>query len=494
MEITMKDRINYQSMIFLIVLSFMISLGSGLVPLLAQNQKEAYFNFPYPSGTEDTKLEEVIQDLLELAKPGSDVFVSMYTWTRPTMAEAFVKAYKRGVHIQIIMNFNRAKRTNLEIYTYLTHEDRLPHTVVKVCYDGCHGNKINHNKFILFSELSDGSRNVVVQSSANLTWSQLKKHNNLVVIRDDLSLYNAYLNYWFDLHRDELDLDYYTTELGNTGTKVYFFPRESGDTILNILNNINGDSDCEIRIAMSIWKNERSYLVERLAELKSQGCSVRVIVNERYEDIIALLTARSITYKTYPVEGAEVGTVHSKYLLVKGNYSGVQRKIVWTGAHNYSRAALKKNDETLLKITDDAIYDAFIANWEHLWSPSDLPDLIIENLTYSQKKIRISDEIRITAVVKNQGTGIAAPTTLRLVLQAKLTKEAPFLPVVRVGELRSHTFSIPQLPANGTHSIVWDLSFRRSNQYEIIALADERNFENESDENNNDSNISFTIH
>jgi len=51
-----------------------------------------------------------------------------------------------------------------------------------ICWPGCQGFNINHNKFALFSELDNGSRWVVAQTSANLT---LGLHSAL--LDDDLS-------------------------------------------------------------------------------------------------------------------------------------------------------------------------------------------------------------------------------------------------------------------------------------------------------------------
>ena len=56
--------------------------------------------------------------------------------------------------------------------------------------------------------------------------------------------------------------------------------------------------------------------------------------------------------------------VHSTYLLVDAPYyDGTSRKLVWTGSHNYSYSALRRNDEVLLKIRDRGIYQAFLQNW-----------------------------------------------------------------------------------------------------------------------------------
>ena len=47
-----------------------------------------------------------------------------------------------------------------------------------------------HHKTFLFSALEDGSRNVVMQASHNLTTTQLSLHNNAVIVRDWYNILN----------------------------------------------------------------------------------------------------------------------------------------------------------------------------------------------------------------------------------------------------------------------------------------------------------------
>ncbi len=39
---------------------------------------------------------------------------------------------------------------------------------------------------------------------------------------------------------------------------------------------------------------------------------------------------------------------------------------MWTGSHNYSGPALTKNDETLLKVDDPAVHDAYLRRFLRL--------------------------------------------------------------------------------------------------------------------------------
>ena len=71
----------------------------------------------------------------------------------------------------------------------------------------CQGTGINHNQRYLCSSLSDGSKTVVVQSSANLTTFEL--HHNLAISRNDKSLFDRHVAYWnaLEARKENLDFD-----------------------------------------------------------------------------------------------------------------------------------------------------------------------------------------------------------------------------------------------------------------------------------------------
>lgn len=341
------------------------STGSGGAAVTPP-QKEAVFNTP-KDGMADTAIEEKITELVNLAVPGSTVRVALYHWTRLSMTTPFVDAVARGVDVRIVLDKDNVDMNGDHNAAVKALESGLSAGSLTICRDGqatgaCIGSNINHNKFFLFSELADGSKNVVAQTSQNFTTNQTHQWNNLVIVRGDAALYAGYLQYWGDLKAQKLDPNYYKTFDGDTGTKAYFFPRESGDTVEGVLDNASCPGTT-LRVAMAIFTNGRKNLADKLVALKKAGCGVEAVLGESVApEILSALKAGGVGVTPY--ESATGESVHSKYLLIEGTYDGAPgRKLVWTGSHNYSDNALRDNDETLLKVDDAAIFDAFKANW-----------------------------------------------------------------------------------------------------------------------------------
>lgn len=325
---------------------------------------EAFFSVAGPTGNEsDLTLESKIKELLLLAEPGSQVLVSIYNWTRETMADAFLEAYRRGVDVRLIIGSDYPAVEKLQNsmrpgrVLVCRNEDGIP--------GGCHGGRINHNKFFLFSKLSDGSCNVVVQSSANFTLLQTQMHNNLLVVRDDRSLYDTYHIYWHDLYREVEDLDYYRGETEGSTASVYFFPRKSGngtsgenDTIVEILDELGLEAGDSIHVAMAFWSNARIGIANKLADLLAKGVDVQVIFdpNNTGGNIGKTLRAAGASVIEFPY-------VHSKYMLVETGRGRQRKRYILTGSHNYTNPALTSNDEVLLRMENDELYETYLTDW-----------------------------------------------------------------------------------------------------------------------------------
>lgn len=341
-------------------------------------QTGALFNDPNGTVAEQYAIRDYVRTLIDKAPAGSTVSMSIYNITDfdAEFANAILEADDRGVHMRVVLESTTSAQTSSgQAIIDGLGTDNTADSWTSVCSAGCHGTRHNHNKFYLFSEVG-GVESVVVQSSANLTISNGSRYwNNAVTFVENEALYGSYLDYFDDLARNVVDLDYYRTDsLGEV--KTYFFPRSGSnsatDTVYNTLGNVDctgnttaGTADGRTIIRVAMWYFGRVAVAERLADLGAAGCDVQIV----YTDILpapeaALDGAPNVSLTQLDDDG--VGDIiHSKYMLIEGTYAGVSdRTVVFTGSPNYSDAALRLNDEAMLRIYNDEIHGQYVANFE----------------------------------------------------------------------------------------------------------------------------------
>jgi hypothetical protein len=334
---------------------------------------EYFFNNPHLTAQGDSVLEAKLIQLISMAPPRSVVDLSFYGFSRSAPANAIVDAYKRGVDIHVVLD-GKNKSSGSSGSTILKSglpADRLTFCSKPGDNGACIGNHINHNKFALFSSLTDGSTNVVWQASANLTGGQLKVHNNAVLMRGDATLYAGYRKYFSDLQghaSSQPSGDYGVKVVGSIG-KTYFSPFRTGDPVVNILDNVTCNANSRIRIAMAFFLG-RGAVADKIVSLKRAGCDVEVLLNRGSDHldpaVLSTLEGANVKVRRYNKGDSDQGVfIHSKYLLIDSKYGDakVRQKLVFTGSHNYTSGALRDNDETLLRLDDAAAFAAFEADY-----------------------------------------------------------------------------------------------------------------------------------
>lgn len=327
---------------------------------------EAIFNSPELENAKGRHvLERALIALIEGAPTGSTIRGSWYHFSRAGVADAFVAAKARGVKVLLTMD-GKLEREQPAITSKL--RAALGKDLV-LCSksngrSACLGSNINHNKFALFTS-TGGASDVVWQSSANLTGG--KMHNNAVVVRGNKLLFDTYLAYFNDLTKNPSspNLSYGSTIDTGGGTKLYISPRDKGDIVRSILDNI----DCEqgksrVRVAMAFFRSDRGVKVaDKLVELHKAKCDVEVLVTGSPGNILPEVTSTlkkgGVALRTYRAPTPELTGIHSKYLLIDSKYLGKPRKLVFTGSHNYEQSALRTNDEVLMRVDNPEVFAAF---------------------------------------------------------------------------------------------------------------------------------------
>ncbi|MFD1325205.1 phospholipase D-like domain-containing protein [Micromonospora sonneratiae] len=338
----------------------------------------AVFNNPTGTTAQKYAIVNRIRELIQGSPSGSTIRVAIYNTTDQNITADLIAARDRGVNVRVVVDSDRADETAATTLISALGTNRANASWVVVCTAGraCIGNlntPIMHNKFFLFSSTL-GAANVLVQSSANLNWSNSERYwNNALQVVGNTDIYNSYVAYHGDLAAKVKNNDYYrTTSVG--GVKSYFFPRAgsgaSTDTIANALsenvtctgNTSTGTGTGRTMIRIAMWSFTRVEVANVLRSLANQKCWVDIVYAESTPEVLAALNHDRIM--VYKLNNADGYLVHSKYMAIEGTYAGVRdTKLVFTGSHNWSYSALRENDEALLRITSASVHDAYRSNF-----------------------------------------------------------------------------------------------------------------------------------
>ncbi|MFF8608774.1 phosphatidylserine/phosphatidylglycerophosphate/cardiolipin synthase family protein [Streptomyces sp. NPDC015346] len=368
---------------------------------------QAVFNNPIGTVDEQRAIVNKQIELINGAPAGSRIRLAMYYATDPALPDALIAAHQRGVQVQAIfdhkvVNENQTPYNNL-VTALGTNQSQSSWVMTCGAGRGCVGtlakngvSAIQHNKFLLLSDTL-GTPRVVVQSSANLNNGRdgTKGWNNALVLAGNDAIYHAYDGYFNDMAARLSNNNYYDTgrpPLASGNAKIHFYPRAatsdsvfysdpSEDTVSTVLDNVKcygnsvvGTTDTHrTRIRVSMTAFARPYLADRLVELDAQGCYVEVAMTYDSANSLGKASLEKLLAKTTNAYGGVITKyycgkdatwIHDKYLLIEGHYYGVpDRKIVWTGSHNWTTNSLRQSDETMLQFEDAAIHDAYVANY-----------------------------------------------------------------------------------------------------------------------------------
>jgi phosphatidylserine/phosphatidylglycerophosphate/cardiolipin synthase-like enzyme len=337
-------------------------------------QFKTVFNEPGFSGVKTSTIENHIIQLIRSAKPGSNIRIGLYDFDRLPLAQALVAASKRGVNVYAIFDGQLQKPSKKDGTPVNLIREELScssSSCVKYCLGvatgGCRGWMNNHNKFVLFSELSDGRKNISVLTSANWTDGQRRNANDLLQIENDKALYDGLVKYWNDLWSRKTNSPLLVQ---GTTAKVHTFPNHQYDPVVDVLKRVS----CQlpgslIRLSESRFNNGRRKIAERLVQLSKEGCDVKVLGRDEPDhdspgdDIKAMLGKNLII-----IPEDSPNSHHSKMVLIHASMNGSRskRSVVLAGSHNLNNNSLKNNDELLAEVDDAKVLQNYLAYWNRV--------------------------------------------------------------------------------------------------------------------------------
>lgn len=326
-------------------------------------------------------MDELIK-FVHATPENESIYISIYLFEYAPLITALKEAYSRGVDIHI--SLDRSDRSNNQ--ATITDLASLGENIEIIpVNNNASSIAINHNKFVLFSsvETAEGALNeVVFQTSHNFTNSGTKKIQDALLFSHS-ALYNAYLNYWEQIKNhasdsmDQFTFTEYKNESGNI--HVQFYPkRKDGepigeDSILEILDKVTNPGQSTITVGMSDWSDSRVSVLNKLEELLEKGSKIEIITKTgkgpQVTDMLKKLEAKGALIKVFNMNRdaqIPVINIHTKILLIDGEYENKDQKVLITGTQNFTNNALWNNNEVTLILKDENIFNDYQEYFQQL--------------------------------------------------------------------------------------------------------------------------------
>jgi len=348
-------------------------------------QPGAHFNNPWGGRSARTQLVRTFINAVDHAHPGSTIRIAAYSNDRKDIADALIRAHRRGVRVQMLLNDNWTSHQTKRIQRALG-KDVNKSSFLRICYRSCRGKRGNlHSKFYLFSHTGTAS-STTMMGSANLTTNGVAiQWNDMYTVNDNLPMYDTYSSVFNQMKRDKPMAHPFRAPSVRGAYNMNFYPRygttKNDDPIMKRLNKVRcsgasgstgiGDKTM-IRIAMYGWNGTRGrYLADKVSQLSRRGCDIRVIHSDGGGYVVRTLRANGVNVRTASYDRNGNGTVdmytHEKYMILSGKLgTGKPGWHVWTGSQNWSDIALN-GDEVTMHIPRRGAFNDYRKNFDFIW-------------------------------------------------------------------------------------------------------------------------------
>lgn len=348
------------------------------------------FNNPYGGDDARFRIERRILEAIRHSRKDDKIKIAIYSFDRMDMAEALIKARRRGVQVQVLLNDHQVTRAQRRMKRAIGRNPEKKNFVYE-CVASCRGRRDNlHTKFYLFSG-PGAATDVIMTGSANLTLNAVKwQWNDLFVMRKKPRLYDEFQRVFNDMRRDWSKNRPFLEFCGNpdgepckrTSSNQFtqVFPiniTRDGDPAMEALNSTRCAGGTKVRLSMHTMRGPRAEkIAERLRAMYARGCNIRVLYGLMGFPVkrkLGAVTSRGrIPLRSTGYDYNEDGDVdrytHQKYLTVKGNWGGRKGvSVVFTGSSNWSNKGLG-GDEIVFNTFGPGNVSEYNANFDYMWN------------------------------------------------------------------------------------------------------------------------------
>jgi hypothetical protein len=243
-----------------------------------------------------------------------------------------------------------------------------------------------HAKYSLLEQAKDSTgrlwNNVVWITSANLNGaSGGHKSNVSVALYGDAAAYNGLKTSVWDAEWAETFTAAYKTAMVNgvqaSDPDFVFYPsprnaKASDDPPdfeaqeLARVADINGKTACEASVVQSLFSEARVAIMNGLAELQADGCTVRIVLGTNaISDVIDTYFSMSAELRDV-IDRVEFGNVHDKTMTILYTTGSTKTGITWGGSENFNGTSLRY-DELAFRANNRTLTEAVQRQSERLY-------------------------------------------------------------------------------------------------------------------------------
>ncbi|GAA1936264.1 phospholipase D-like domain-containing protein [Nocardioides marmoribigeumensis] len=349
----------------------------------------AHFNNPNGGDAAHRAIEDVVYRSIQHTHKGDEIRISLFSFDRKRMSDALIRAYRRGVAVQLLLNGHQ-NTAAMKQMRHVFGANRARRSFIYQCERGCRGGSFLHSKFYLFSR-SGIAKNVVMVGSNNFTYNaQVHQWNDLLVMNDRPNTYDAFENVFEQMKKDtRADPLYQIFKISSGSTlRVFPFPKATAtnDPIIRILSQVHcrgaakgygTNGRTRIRIDQHRIGGERGgWLARRLVRLWAAGCDIKVMHGSVDAPVKRAFRARTkrglIPVRAngfdYDRDGFLDVYTHHKYMTISGYYGDNRRtNMVMTGSSNWAGIGVT-GDEVVYTTTSTRYRRQYERNWNYIWT------------------------------------------------------------------------------------------------------------------------------
>lgn len=338
--------------------------------------------------------------------------IAVYSYNRRDIGDALIRACKRHVSVQLVLNDNSIGVEAHRMMRYLGHvihprwkdpchrrkygPKRKPYPVpsfFKVCKGACRlgSDRSNqHDKFYLFSATGNGKPVVMFGSNNLMSFAADVHWNDLFTVVGNQKMFDDFSTIFGQMAKDRwrknpyvvVQDGKYTVEFGSDpharGKKDHIYQRLA-KVGCKAPRGYGDHGHTTIRIMMYGWVGKRGLMLARkVALLSRSGCRVRVLVSGAGRRVHAVLRGSGVAIHRSALDldddpttgfsdtGWEV-FAHEKWMSLSGKWAGRPFKGVWTGSENWSDVS-RFNDEVTVQVPSASAQAAYNHHFEFVWA------------------------------------------------------------------------------------------------------------------------------